>query len=264
VTLRRAVTLSAPSPRPNVTLLGRVRRGNAFLNEALGVHTVEGLLIDVCWNKGSLWRGLAYAPLRCDINASLPNLDIVANWKDLPNFIGRGRATTVVADPLFLSHVGKNSVWRRYASEDNEFANVNVLDQVADIFAAAKIMLDPVRGTLVLRLGDQVHSGRRQFQGHRALDLAEAQGWLLCDQRVEDAANMPDPKRLHRYHWDSQVHWLVLHTGPRCPGPGLTLPGRARCAVCGRVVACQRVRTPTYCRRPRTCRQAAYRGRHDA
>lgn len=255
------VTIRQPKARPNVTLLAARRRGNAFLNEALGVHVADGLIVDICFNRGTMWRGLAYEPLRCDINASLPNLDVVANWNDLPAFIGAGRALTVVADPLFLSHVGKTSVWRRYASEDNEFDEPNVLGQIGDIFAAARMMLDPVRGTLILRLGDQVHSGRRQFQGHRALELAERQGWLLCDQRVEDAANMPDPKRLHRYHWDSQVHWLVVHTGGRCPGPGQLLPGRARCAYCGRVVVCRRVREGTYCRPPRACRQAAYRQR---
>lgn len=250
-------TLSARPP--NVTPFRP--KGSQFLNDALGVHAVDGLLVDICFNKGSMWRGLAYKPLRCDINSKLSSLDIVANWNDLPNFIGPGQATTIVADPLFLSHVGKNSVWRRYASEDNEFREVNVLDQVADIYAAARKMLDPRRGTLVLKLADQVHSNRRQFQPMRATLLAEQLGWLLCDVRVEDAASMPDPKRLRRRHFDSQVYWLVFHTGTDCPGPGLALTGRTRCAFCGRVVACKRIRQDTYCRPPRGCKQAAYRRR---
>jgi hypothetical protein len=238
-------------------------RGSAVLNEALGIHTVDGLLIDICFNKGSMWRGLAYQPLRCDIDPTLANLDVVADWNDLPNFIGLGRAMTVAADPLFLSHLGKNSLYWRYATELNEFAEVDVLKQVADILAAAKKMLHPVLGTLILKIGDQVHDDERQFQWFKVLKLAEQQGWYLCDELVENSANMPQPKRLHRYHFDSQVRWLVLHTGDVCPGPGLLLPGRTRCAWCGRVVVCRRVRKDTYCRRPRTCRQQAYRQRLD-
>jgi hypothetical protein len=233
-------------------------RGSQTLNTILGVHTVEGLLIDPCVNKGSMWRGLAYRPLRCDIDPSLPSLDVVASWCDLPRFVGAGRAVTIVADPLFVSHVGKNSTLRRYATELNEFRAVDVLDQVAQLFESARTMLDPVRGSLVLKIGDQVHANARQFQWFKILKLAELQGWLLCDEYVEEGAHMPDPKRQHRYHLDSQVRWLVLHTGSVCPGPGLTLPGRARCAWCGRVVCCQRVHRSNYCRRPRTCRQLAY------
>jgi len=258
-------TISAQSPfgkrRLIVARLARRPRGSLILNEALGIHAVPGLLIDICWNRGSMWRGLAYRPLRCDIDAGLEGLDIVADWKDLPNFIGAGRAMTIVADPLFVTHVGKNSLWRRYASELNEFSEANVLGQVAEVLKAAWRMLDPVRGTLILKLGDQVHNGERQFQAYRALHLAEDHGWLLCDLKVQESARVPDSKRLHRQHLDSQVHWLVLHTGQRCPGPGLLLPGRARCAYCGRVVACRRVRKQTYCRRPRGCRDAAYRKR---
>lgn len=225
------------------------------------MHSAEGLLIDICFNRGSMWRGLPYAPLRCDIDPTLPNLDVIADWKDLPNFIGAGRATTVVADPLFVSHAGKNSVWRRYATELNEFSETSVLGQVRDILQSARAMLDPSSGTLILKLGDQVHANRQQFQAFRALNLAEQLGWLLCDQRTTEGARMPDPKRLRRLHWDSQVHWLVLHTGARCPGIGLGLPGRARCAWCGRVVPCKRVQATNYCAPPRGCKYAAHRKR---
>jgi NAD dependent epimerase/dehydratase family enzyme len=152
-------------------------------------------------------------------------------------------------------------VWRRYATERNEITGRNVLEQVQQILAAARAMLDPLRGTLILKLGDQVHHGERQFHWFGVLQLAERYGWLLCDERVENGANMPDPKRLHRRHFDSQVRWLVLHSGPRCPGPGLLLAGRARCSYCGRVVACERVGTTNYCRPPRGCKYAAYRQR---
>jgi len=262
VTLSTARTLDAS--RFNVTLLTRKTRGSAVLNELLGMHAAEGVLVDMCANVGAMWAGLAYNPIRCDIDARLPNLDVIAGWRDQPDFFGTGRVVTAVADPLFLSHLGKNSTYRNYATELNEFDNVDILQQVAEILVAAKTMLEPIKGTLILKVGDQVHAGERQFQWFKVLKLAEQQGWYLCDECVEDGANMPHPRRLHRYHADSQVRWLVLHTGERCPGHGLTLPGRTRCAWCGRVVACKRVRQEVYCRRPRTCRQAAYRQRKAA
>jgi len=264
------VTFSLPLPfettRPNVTRL-RVKkapRGSPILNEALGIHAADGVLLDMCFNTGSMWNGLAYHPLRCDIEASLPNLDIIADWRDLPNFTGAARITTAVADPLFVSHLGASSAYRRYASAANMFGDVDILAQVASILTAARRMLHPVNGTLILKVGDQVHDSSRQWQWFKILKLAEEQDWLLCDEWVQPGTNMPDVKRLHRYHFDSQVRWLVLHTGSRCPGPGLVLPGRARCAHCGRVVACKRVRQETYCRRPRTCRQDAYRERRSS
>src|SRR5262249_37473727 len=124
VTLARAVPFA--QSRLNVTPIQARPHGSAILNEALGIHSVDGLLIDICFNTGNMWRGLAYKPLRCDINASLPNLDVVANWSDLPKFVGVGRALTIVADPLFLSHLGGNSAYRRYASAANPFSDVDI------------------------------------------------------------------------------------------------------------------------------------------
>jgi len=261
-TLRPSVPFG--KKRLSVAVLVRRPRGSTVLNEALGIHCADGLLIDICFNRGSMWRDLAYQPLRCDIDAGLPNLDVVADWNDLPNFVGVAHAMTIVADPLFVTHVGKKSVWRRYASDRNEFDADNVIDQVADILRSARAMLDPVRGTLILKLGDQVHHSERTFAWFEVLQLAKRQSWYLCDERVENGANMADPKRLHRRHFDSQVRWLVLHTGARCPGPGLLLAGRARCSYCGRVVACERVGKTNYCRPPRGCKYAAYRQRKNA
>lgn len=246
--------------RANVTLRPRLDRDVLAL--ALGVHAdpdPAGLLIDPCWNRGSIWKGTDYHPLRCDINAALPNLDIVADWRKLPRFVGYGRALTIVADPLHADDVGRTSIWQRYAADENPFRRTrSVVAQVTDLLLVSSYMLDPDRGTLILKIADQVHSGVRQWQPDQIKRAAALRGWLLCDEWVVPAANVPDPKHITLRHMRSQVHWLVLHTGPECPGPGLKLPGRIRCAHCKRVVAVEREREPGYCRPPRACRQLAY------
>ena len=83
------------------------------------MHVAEGLIVDICANVGSMWRGLPYRPRRCDIDPSLPDLD-------------------VIADPLFVSHAGKSSVWRSYATDLSQFDQLNALDQLADILDAAR------------------------------------------------------------------------------------------------------------------------------
>lgn len=250
-----------------------------LLNLFLGVHSVPlGRersidLVDPSFNKGSMWDGVPYQPLRLDIDSRfLPNLDHVCDWRDSPNVLGDGRVKTVVADPLFMPHLGKKSVMQGYASDKNPFADDDILPQVSTLLEAVKKLLHPTEGTFILKIGDIVHSGLRQWQPDKVLDLAEqapdpsaeVQTRLYkCDRWVNPSASMPDTKQYQVLHLPSQVHWLVFHTVPpdQCPGPGFVLPGRIRCAWCNRVVAVKRERQPGYCRLDkdgRSCRQLAY------
>jgi hypothetical protein len=132
---------------------------------------------------------------------------------------------------------------------------------VGELLDVARDVLDPVRGTLILRLAEQVRLGTRKLQPFRVVQLAEAQGWTVCDAYVLAGASMPDAERPHSHHLPSPVYWLVLHPSPRCPGEGVVPPLRTRCAHCGRPVAVEKMHTPTYCRPPSGCKQAAYRER---
>ena len=247
--------------RTNVTAL-RPATDQQVLDLALGVHAADGLLVDLCYGMGAMWHGLSYHPLRCDKNLRLPRLDIVGDWCDVARFLGQGRVRTVVADPIHVDHVGTRSVWRRYEPDDLPAGmQPTVMERVAQLLDVGRYVLEPEDGTFILKLADQVHAQARQWQWYRTLQLAEACGLYLCDEYVLPSANMPQTRRLHVEHFASQVRWLVLHTSAGCPGLGLLLEGRTTCAWCGRVVACKRVREPSYCRLPRTCRQAAYRER---
>jgi hypothetical protein len=217
--------------------------------------------VDLCAGRGLIWKGVPYQPLKCDINAALPNLDVVGHWRDVARFLGGGRVLTVVGDPLHLSDLGKRRVRNCDMAAADPFTQANVVGQVAELLDAAQHVLDPVRGTMILKLADQINAGTPQLS-FRVIRLAESQGWTVCDVHVLNGANMPNSKRLHAHHLPSRAYWLVLHPSPSCPGDhAAVLPLRTRCAHCGRPVAVEKMHTPTYCRPPRGCKQAAYRER---
>ena len=240
-----------------------------LLNLFLGVHSVDlprersTDLVDPCFNVGTMWHGVPYQPLRCDISpAFLPDLDHVADWSDLPMRVGQHVVKTIVADPPHMRHNGQTSVLRALNQGPDSEGN-DILAQVATLLDAAHKLLHPTEGTLILKIADQVHGGPRQWQPDKVLDLAEQIGLWTCDRWVNPSEQMPQTRRHMVRHLPSQVHWLALHSGPRdhCPGPGFVLPGRIHCAYCGRVVAVDREREPGYCRLAtsgRSCRQLAY------
>jgi hypothetical protein len=227
------------------------------LRMALGMHAAEGPLIDMCWGRGRMWKDLerAYRPVRCDADGTLPGLDIVAAWRDLPAFCGRGRIFTAVADPPHLSHLGDSSLLRHFGTTGQS----DVMALIGEVLDAARLMLHPEFGTLILKVGDQVHDDVRKWQWLRTLELARAQGWNICDLRVIDSAAIPVPQARRRGHYRSQVAWIVLHPASKCPGDGIPLPGRTRCACgCNAVMTTGQVRAKNYLPNHR---QRAYRRR---
>jgi hypothetical protein len=238
-----------------------LRRDGEILRLALQLHAASGPVVDLCYGRGVLWRGIEhrYHLLRCDLDAEgcLPGLGIIGDWSHVARFIGRGRMLTAVADPPHLSHLGRTSLHHHFATVDAP----NVLGLVGELLDAAAYVLDYERGTCIVKLGDQVHGRDRQWQWFRTIELARDRGWLLCDEWAVDGANVRDFKHLRQEHFRSQVRWLVLHPGATCPGTGIALPGRTRCTLpgCGLALDRQRVHRAAYCSPAH--RQAAYRQR---
>jgi hypothetical protein len=150
----------------------------------------------------------------------------------------------MVADPPHLSHLGNKSVLGHFGTTDTD----DILPFVEQLLDVARFILHPGRGTCVLKIADQVHDNVRQLQWYRTMKLAEDQEWNLCDIRIIDSAAIPTPQALRKYHHRSQVAWITLHPDMAiCPGEGIGLPGRTRCACgCGAAMTTKQVRTANY------------------
>jgi hypothetical protein len=230
---------------------------------ALDLHPADQPPIDMTWGRGGMWKGIGrYQSLRCDGNAELPNLDVVARWRDLPMLLGRQRHELLVADPIHIDDVGRNSTWRRYVlSDDGPAADGTVKELLEQVLTVALELLDPRRGTLLLKIAESNHNDRPQRHGYEVNKLADKLKLHVCGQWTEPSRSMADPKRQTIRHFPSGLHLFILHPFASCPYRGLRLVGRTHCAWCQNPIVVQRVRLTNYCPRPRRCRQNACEAR---
>jgi hypothetical protein len=166
----------------------------------------------------------------------------------------------MVADPIFVDDIGKNSHWRQYAIRtDGPAADGSVVELLGQILTVALELLDPRTGTLLLKIGEQNHDDRPQRHGHVVNTLADQLGLHVCGQWTEPSRSVTDPKRQTVRHYPSALHLFILHPFPRCPYRGLRLVGRTKCAWCKEPIVVRRVKDRNYC--SPSHRQAAHRAR---
>jgi hypothetical protein len=223
-------------------------------------------VLDPSWGSGGIWsRALLerYRPTRLDARPQT-RPDLVGDWDRLGELFPPAAFVTAVWDPPHISDaggglVGEASWAARYGTRSPGLRADSVSHLFRPFLLSVRQVLDPRRGTLLVKLGDQVHSGQLQWQPFELRDVALELGWLACDYQVRVRAQPIDPK------WQTQRHvrrgatfWLVFHTGPRCPNPGLDLVRVCAGAADGHLFRPRR-RDQLTCSDP--CRQRLHRQR---
>lgn len=92
-------------------------------------------------------------------------------------------------------------------------------------------------GVCLVKLCDQVHSGRQQWQVLNFVCEAQRRGWTACDYTIVQNATgaRKDPKHKAKYHVRNQwAFWIVLRNGPACHGAGRRLKHELVCQACGK------------------------------
>jgi len=192
---------------------------------------VEGLVLDASWGGGGIWsRALLerYRPTRLDARPETQP-DVVGDWNRLGDLFVPSGFRTAVWDPPHISDagdglVGEASWGSRYGTRDPGLRADSVCHLFAPFLASVRTVLDPRRGTLVVKLADQVHQGELQWQPFELRRVALELGWYACDYQVRVRTQPIDPKWVRQRHIRrSATFWLVFHTGSRCPSRGLDL-----------------------------------------
>src|SRR4051794_14701305 len=94
------------------------------LAELLELHvSARPTILDTTYGKGVVWDRLPIRQqvIKVDIQP-LPgsNLDLVADWRDLPQHFARCSIDCLVWDPIHVADVGKNSqFYDRYVAPQN-------------------------------------------------------------------------------------------------------------------------------------------------
>lgn len=120
--------------------------------------------------------------------------------------------------------VGEASWGSRYGTRDPGLRADSVCHLFAPVAGKRPQILDPRRGTLMVKLAGQVHSGPLQWQPFELRAIALELGWLACDYQVRTRSQLVDPKWIRQRHVRrGATFWMAFHTGPRCPSRGLPL-----------------------------------------
>jgi len=121
----------------------------------------------------------------------------------------RGSIDCLVWDPIHVADVGRTSqFYGRYVAPQNPVKGDNVTHLYPCFLEVAEWLVKPRTGVCLVKLCDQVHSGRQQWQVLNFVYEAQRRGWTACDYTiVQDVTGArKDPKHKAKYH--------VRTTGP--------------------------------------------------
>lgn len=234
------------------------------LAELLELHvSARPTILDCTYGRGLVWGRLPIRQqvIKVDIQP-LPGLDLVADWQDLPQHYAAASIDALVWDPIHVADVGKTSqFYDRYVAEQNPVKGDSVAHLYAGFLDVAAQLVKPAAGVCLIKICDQVHSGRQQWQLLELVGEAQRRGWTACDYTVvqNGTGARRDPKHNSRYHVRNQwAFWLVLRNGPACHGPGRRLKHELVCQNpdCGRTFFARRSDAKTH---NATCRKALRR-----
>lgn len=198
------------------------------LTALLALHAVpEPRILDVTYNRGRMWRGLAFNVHRSDRDPSLHEqgfTDTVADFRALP--FDDASFDVIVFDPPHLTDGttgvhGSGGYGERYGVTGADYQHeANITFTFNDFLCEARRVLVPRTGVILAKIADQIHGGEYQWQARALQQKAEAMGFTSCDLMLTvrlSRGALIDPRWKHIRH-ARQVHcyWIVLRNGPDC------------------------------------------------
>jgi hypothetical protein len=235
-----------------------------ILSQLVGLHySHEPVILDATYGAGGIWKGCPYQPTARFDARSLPEVDVIGEWRQLPDLFEPGSFQVVVWDPPHQTDGGDRALggaWAKTYGTAGDgvrgFPNINHL--YPGFLEVARAVLQPQVGTLLVKIADQTHRGVQHLQAVDFVLACRAAAWTVCEMIPKMRRPGPiDPK------WRRQLHirkawsyWICAHPGPRCPAVGVSLV--RTCEGCGRAFRSTRRHAST-CGTP--CRMRLYRAR---
>ena len=223
----------------------------AILDELLALHHApRGTVADMSWGLGKLWsRELLerYQPITVDLDPR-KGAAIVGDWTHQSDYFAPASIATEIWDLPHISDAGATGLvggrvggWgERYGTRAPELKGPTaIIDLLEPFLASAWTSLEPGRGTLIVKIADQVRQRVLRFQPYWLWLLALTRGWHACDRYERRRAQVPhNTSQIQEHIRRGTTHWLVFHNFEGCPGEGRVV--RRRCHGCDRMFAVRR------------------------
>ena len=209
-----------------------------FLDSLIRLHTAldDPIILDCSGRASSLWKGRLRPSSVLDLRP-FPGVTHVGNWLSLPTLFAAGSIDCAVWDPIHAPDAGKRGRYARYVADEAPVKGKDVVQLFRPFLEAVRPVLDPHRGTLVVKIADVNHANGYRFQAADLWRIAQELGWRACG-RVSTSRPPAgdDPKWIAQFSLPTGVtDWLVFHVAARCPQrAGLPRPRNHRCLVCGK------------------------------
>jgi hypothetical protein len=212
----------------------------AIVSQLVGLHYYhEPIILDASFGGGRMWQGCPYQPTTRLDRRPLPNVDVVGDWDRLGELFEPGQFQVVVWDPPHQTDGGIHALGGGWAhaygtagADVQRRPNINHL--YPGFLQAARAVLQPQVGTVLVKIADQTHGGVQHLQAVDFVIACREAGWTVCEMVPKMRRPGPsDPK------WRRQLHirkawsyWICAHPGPQCPAVGVALV--QPCGGCGR------------------------------
>jgi SAM-dependent methyltransferase len=202
-----------------------IGKDNEVLNTLIPLHceTDEPTILDCTYNKGVMWRGTDYKPVRMDIDGTL-DVDFVADFKNMP--FKNESFDIIVFDPPHLPTAGasENSskiYEKRYGitADCKEREGENVSKLFLPFLEEAKRVLKP-GGIVLAKIADLIHNNKFQWQHVDFINSVKDVGMTPCDLMIKS-----DPRAgtLMSSKWKNVKHlrknycyWIVVRNSDKC------------------------------------------------
>jgi hypothetical protein len=209
-----------------------------FLDSLIRLHTAldDPIILDCSGRASGLWLARLRPTFVLDLRP-FPGVTHVGNWRDLPALFAPKSIDCAVWDPIHVPNANPRGRYGRYVADEAPVKGKNVVHLFAPFLVAVRPILDPHRGTLVVKMADINTANAYQWQAFELWKTAQDLGWHLCGRvGVERPPAGDDPKWIRQFSMPTGVtDWLVFHVAARCPQRiGLPRPRNHRCLVCGK------------------------------
>lgn len=209
-----AFVAGAEHVRPYTVMYGRDKDVIPLL---LDLHaTARPDILDCTYNKGRMWKGLDYKPLKMDLCDEY-DVDVVGDFRDMP--FPDDSFDVIVFDPPHLpTAAGNKTVYTKYKVEvaDKDRAGENISDLFVPFLKQAKRVLRK-NGIVLAKLADLVHNHRAHWHQVDFINAVREVGLTPCDMLIKidpAAGNLKDNrwkkvKHLRKAH----CYWIVVRKG---------------------------------------------------
>jgi hypothetical protein len=178
-------------------------------------------ILDVTYNKGTMWQGTDYKPTRMDIDSSF-EVDIVGDFTEIP--FPSACFDVLVFDPPHLPIAAatehSSKMWeKRYGITAEREKADHVGAYFLPFLLEAKRVLRK-DGIILAKIADLTHNHRYQWQHVTFINAVQEVGMTACDMLIKgdpNAGNLKSSKWKNTYHLrKAHCYWIVVRNSEKC------------------------------------------------